>query len=79
MNNVEKNYNYFKENQQKLTRKFPNQYIIIVNEEVVFNSNDKNKAIEYVKELEAGTYILQKCDTNENNSIQMFHTRVSFR
>lgn len=79
MNSVEKNYSYFKENQQKLTKKFPNQYVVIVNEKVIFNSKEKDKAIEYVKKLEAGTYILQKCDTNEKNSIQMFHTRVSFR
>lgn len=79
MNSVEKNYSYFKENHQELTKKFPNQYVVIVNEKVVFNSKEKDKAIEYVKELEAGTYILQKCDTNKENSIQMFHTRVSFR
>ncbi len=78
MENIEKNYNYFKKNKEVLIKKYPNQYIVISNEKVLFNSKNKEEAIEFLKKLTPGTYILQKCDVKEENGIQMFHTRVSF-
>ena len=51
---------------------------MISNEKVLFNSKNKEEAIEFLKKLTPGTYILQKCDVKEENGIQMFHTRVSF-
>lgn len=77
MDKLNMNYKYFKSNKKELLKKFPEEYVVIVNEKVVFHSKDRETAIAYVKTLEAGTYILQKCETEENN-VQMFHTRVSF-
>lgn len=76
-NNLDMNYEYFKNNKKKLLKQFPEEYVVIVGEKVVFHSKDRETAIKFVKTLEAGTYILQKCETEENN-VQMFHTRVSF-
>ena len=78
MDNLDKNYKYFKENKKDLIKKFPEEYLVIVDENVVFHSKDRNNAIEFVKTLKACTYILQKCEQKEEDNIQMFHTRVSF-
>lgn len=78
MENCNKNYDYFKKEEQKLKEKYPKEFIVIQNECVKYHNKDFNKIIEFVRQLEAGTYIIQKCETNEANSIQMFHTRVTF-
>lgn len=78
MDKESKNYKYFKKEEDILIKKYPNEFIVISNEEVVFHDADLNKVIEFVKGLEAGTYIIQNCETNKANSIQMFHTRVTF-
>ena len=78
MNNIDKNYKYFKENLTKLKKLYPKEYVIICEEKVIFHNKDFNKVIALAKELEAGKFIIQKCETNEANNIQKFHTRVSF-
>lgn len=78
MTQLDKNYAYFQKHEKEFGKKYSNQYIVIVDEQVVYNSKSKELAIEYIKKLEAGTYILQRCDVDTNKNIQMFHTRVSF-
>lgn len=73
-----KNYLFFKNEEKRLSKQYPNEFIIICNEEIVFHNMDLNKIMEFARELEAGTYIIQKCENNEANSIQTFHTRVTF-
>ena len=78
MNVEDKNYNYLKKEEENLKRKYPNEYVVIYDSKVVYHDMDLNKVIEYVRELEAGKYIIQRCETNDANNIQMFHTRVTF-
>ena len=78
MKKEDKNYKYFKKEEENLKKKYVNEFIIIYNEDVVFHDKDLNKVIDYARQLEAGKYIIQNCDTNETNNIQMFHTRVTF-
>ena len=77
MDHIDKNYKYFKENLTKLKKLYPNEYVIICEEKVIFHNKDLNKAIALARELEAGKFIIQKCETNEANNIQKFPTRVS--
>lgn len=78
MDKDNKNYLYFKKEEKNLSKKYPNEFILISNEEVVFHNMDLNKIMEFARELEAGTYIIQRCEYNETNNIQTFHTRVTF-
>ena len=78
MKNIDKNYEFFLKEESKLNKKYPNQFLVISNQKVVFNNKDMSEIIKYVKKKKAGTYIIQKCGTNENDNIQMFHTRVKF-
>ncbi len=77
MDNKNKNYIFFKKEKEKLKKKYPKEFIIIYNEEVVFHDKDLNKVIEYARDLEAGKYIIQSCE-NDDANIQTFHTRVTF-
>lgn len=77
MDNKNKNYIFFKKEKEKLKKKYPKEFIIIYNEEVVFHDKDLNKVIEYARDLEAGKYIIQSCE-NDNANIQTFNTRVTF-
>lgn len=78
MTQLDKNYNYFKKNEKEFSKKYSNQYIIIVDEQVVYSTKSKELAIAYIKNLKAGTYIIQKCEKDYEKNVQMFHTRVSF-
>lgn len=45
---------------------------------VAYTSEDINEIVDYVRKLEAGMYIIQKCETDSTKNIQTYHTRVSF-
>lgn len=74
--NMEKNYNYYLNNQKKLNQKYNNKFIIIKDEEVFGVYENLQEAIQSAKNMEAGTYIIQQCTDNRN--MQTFHTRVRF-
>lgn len=74
--NIKKNYQYYLDNQSDLNKKYKNKYIIIKDEKVFGIYETLEEAIIKAKELEAGTYIIQQCKDNE--STQIFHTRVRF-
>ncbi|CDF11579.1 putative uncharacterized protein [Mycoplasma sp. CAG:776] len=78
MNEVDRNYKWFKANLKELLKKYKGQYIVIANQEVIFASKEEQKAITYASELEMGTFIIQKCEKEDQNSIQVFHTRAIF-
>lgn len=78
MKEIDKNYEFFKNNKKNINKKFANKYLIISNEEVIFADNSKDKVIEFAKELQAGSYIIQKSELSEEKQTQTFHTRVRF-
>ncbi len=78
MNDNDKNYKYFKKEEENLKREYSQEFVVIYEENVVFHDKDLDKVIEYARGLEAGKYIIQRCETNEANNVQTFHTRVTF-
>ena len=78
MTDLDKNYKYFKRNYEELKKQYVNKYVIIVDEEVIHSCSNLDDAIEYVKNLEAGKYIVQKVAENPDDLIQTFHSRVRF-
>ena len=78
MNSEDKNYKYFKKEENNLKKKYSQEFVVICNEKVVFHDKILDNVIDYARQLEAGTYIIQRCETNEANNIQTFHTRVTF-
>lgn len=76
---IDKNYIFFKKEESKLKKDYPDEYILICNENVVFHDKKFEKVVEYAKSLEAGTYIIQQCSAVETKYIQTYHTRVAFK
>lgn len=74
--NSDKNYNYFLTNKKELCKKYLNKYLVIKDEKVFGAYDTFKEALDEVKDIEAGTYIIQKCEKNEE--VQIFHTRVRF-
>ena len=72
---TDKNYQYFLDNKDELCQKYTDQFVIIENERIYKVCSSFEEALENVKELKAGTYIIQKCEEDEEK--QIFHTRVS--
>ena len=75
-NNLDKNYDFFLNNKKELCKKYLNKFLIIKDEEVFGAYETFEDALDAAKNIEAGTYIIQKCEKNEE--IQIFHTRVRF-
>lgn len=76
MNKVDMNYKWFEENKKELLKKYKDEYVVIHNQKVVFNSDVFEKAVTYASELELGTFIIQKVE--KEDTIQVFHTRTLF-
>lgn len=76
MEPIKENYNYYLENKDSLCSKYLNKYIIIKDKKIYGAYDTMEEAIENAKQIEAGTYIIQKCERKED--VQIFHTRVRF-
>lgn len=76
---IDKNYMFFKKEEKNLKKKYPDEYILICDEKVVFHDKNFEKVVEFAKTLEAGTYIIQQCSAVETKYIQTYHTRVVFK
>lgn len=75
-NNLDKNYEYFIKNKEELCSKYLNKFLIIKDENVIGAYDTFDEALVNAKNIEAGTYIIQKCEKDEE--IQIFHTRIRF-
>ena len=74
---IERNYDYFEKNIEELIDKYQNDYLVIKDQKVVFNSKEKDKAFDYVKDkYKPGEYIIQKCE-KPYDSVQIFYSRVN--
>ena len=74
--NVNKNYQYYLDNQEEFNAKHLNKYIIIKDESIFGVYDNLEEVISAAKVLQAGTYIIQLC--KKDSDIQTFHTRVRF-
>lgn len=75
-NNSDKNYEYFLKNKNTLCEKYLNKFLVIKDESVFGAYETFEEALDVVKNMIAGTYIIQKCEKDEE--VQIFHTRVRF-
>lgn len=75
---LEKEYNYFKKNKEKLIKEYPNKYVVIKAEKIIGVYDNENKAIEEtLKDHKLGTFLVQKCSEN-SDQVMRFHSRVIF-
>lgn len=75
---LEKEYQYFLDNEEKLLNIYRGKYIVIKDGEVIASYNTIGEAyIETVKDYELGTFMIHKC-IPEEEQIQYLGPRVIF-
>lgn len=76
---TDKNFEYFKKNHDELFAKYPNKYLLIVDEDIKGNFNSFEDALVYASDkFELGKYIIQYCSEGTEGYTQRFHSRVFF-
>jgi hypothetical protein len=76
---LEKEFNYYLENQDELVKKYNGRFLIIKDEKIQGDFDTQLDAYHYGKEhFELGTFLIQFCAPGNVNYTQSFHSRVSF-
>jgi len=81
MSNVvlQKEFEYFINNLPELVKKYKGKYLVIKNEQILNSYDSIDMAIIETKKTEAlGTFLVQKCDDNEESYTRRYCSRVSF-
>lgn len=74
---LEKEFDYYLANQTEITKKYPNQYVVIVGEEVVASYNSFETALyESKQKMERGTFLIQHCLDGTVAYTSTFHSNV---
>jgi len=76
---LDKEFQFYLDNQEKLIEKFNGKYIVIIDEAVVGSYDDEKQAyFESMKSYEPGTFLIQYCEPGTDSYTQVFHSRVTF-
>lgn len=76
---LEKEFQYYLDNQEGLLKKYQNRYLVIKNREVIGDYSNKIKALtETRKKHEVGTFLIQKCTPGTGDYTETYHSRVVF-
>lgn len=76
---LEKEFEYFKNNQNSLYQQYPNEFLVIKDLEVKYHAKTFENALEYASaNFELGTFIVQQCTQGTEGYTQTFHSRVIF-
>jgi len=76
---LEKEFNYYLSHQDELAKLYKNKFIVIKNCQVIGVYDSEFEAInETMKQNELGTFLVQKCETDANSYMQMYHSRAAF-
>ena len=77
---IEKEFKYYLENQNDLVKKYNGRFLVIVDQKVVGDYDDSEKAyIDSKEKYELGMFLIQKCSPGEDAYTQHFYTpRVVF-
>ena len=73
---LDKEYTYYKDNQEELLKKYKDKVLVIMGNEVVEVYKDEATAYQNsISKYKIGTFLIQKCVPSEE-SVQTFHSRV---
>lgn len=76
--NLEKEFQYYLDNQDELVKKFKGRFIVIKDCQVVGDYDSDVQAVEEAStKYELGTFLVQKCEPGEESYSQVFHSRVA--
>ena len=78
-NSLEKEFQYYLDNQVDLVSQFDGKVLVIKNQQVIGNFDTEIEAIDETKKTETlGTFLVQRCSAGEANHTATFHSRVAF-
>lgn len=76
---LEKEFDYYLNNQDELVNKYNQKFIVIKNCKVIGVYDTELEAINTIKkDHELGTFLVQKCEPGSENFTQKYHSRVAF-
>lgn len=76
---LDKEFQYYIDNQLKLVKKYNGKYIVIVNNDVVGVYDTEIQAYtESKNEYSLGTFLIQLCKPGKDNYTQAFHSSAIF-
>jgi hypothetical protein len=79
MASLEKEFEFYLENQSQFAEKYKGKYIVIKNREIIGVFDSEIEATEKTSaKHELGTFLVQKCDFGEESYTQTYHSRVVF-
>ncbi|MBA7558242.1 hypothetical protein ES705_51038 [subsurface metagenome] len=76
---LEKEFQFFIDNQNELVKKYNGKFIVIIGDKVINAYNTQEEAyIKTIKDHELGTFLIQECLPGEDSYTQTFHSRAIF-
>ncbi len=79
MTQLEKEFNYYLQNQEEFVKLYNGKYIVIKDNELRGVYDTELEAIrETSKKYEFGTFLVQKCEPGNISYTQSYHSRVAF-
>jgi hypothetical protein len=76
---LEKEFEYFRQNQEAIYAKYPDKYVVIKDLAVQLADDTFEEALRKASErFEVGTFLVQHCTKDEKGYTQTFHSRVIF-
>ena len=76
---LDKEFQYYLDNQNDLVKKYNGRYIVIVDEKVDGDYNDYSQALSCsLQKYDMGTFLVQKCSPGNKDYTLTFHSRVTF-
>ncbi|MCK4790002.1 MAG: hypothetical protein KAV87_40055 [Desulfobacteraceae bacterium] len=76
---LEKEFNYYLEQQEELVKKYQGKFIVIKDCSVIGSYDSEFEAVEKTAEKhELGTFLVQKCEHGSESYTQTYHSRVVF-
>ena len=79
MNTLDKEFNYYLQNQEEFVEKYRGKFIVIKGKEVLGVYDSDIEAVrETTKHHELGTFLVQKCEPGSESYTYTFHSRAAF-
>lgn len=77
---LEKEFKYFREHHDDLYHLYPNKYLVIKDDKVIYIADTFEKALDLAVDAgyQVGEFLVQLCSEGDEAYTQTFHSRVIF-
>lgn len=77
---MKSDFKYFINNHDEIFSKYPNKYVVIKNQTILYAEDTFDSAFEkaITNGLEVGSFLIQECTEGDSAYTQTYHSRVVF-